>query len=114
MHVRSHLDYCDFIYHIPELVNRKKDNKGSDEIDDQESNKSDVEDDESDSIAESSVQPIRINCRMKELESVQYQAALAVTGAWKGSSRLKLYKELGWESLHQRRYFRRITQFSRL
>ena len=114
MHVRSHLDYCDFIYHIPELVNRKKDNKGSDEIDDQESNKSDVEDDESDSIAESSVQPIRINCRMKELESVQYQAALAVTGAWKGSSRLKLYKELGWESLHQRRYFRRITQFFKI
>ena len=23
MHVRSHLDYCDFIYHIPELKRKK-------------------------------------------------------------------------------------------
>ena len=51
---------------------------------------------------------------MKELESVQYQAALAVTGAWKGSSRVKIYSELGWESLHHRRYFRRITQFFKI
>ena len=25
MHGRSHLDYCDFIYHIPKLRERKKD-----------------------------------------------------------------------------------------
>ena len=57
---------------------------------------------------------MKMNYRMKELESVQYQAALAVTGAWKGSSRVKIYNELGWESLHHRRYFRRITQFFKI
>ena len=40
---------------------------------------------------------------MNEVERVQYRAALAVTGAWKGSSRSKLYDELGWESLSDRR-----------
>ena len=39
---------------------------------------------------------------MEKLESVQYSAAVAVTGAWRGSSREKLY-ELGWESLNCRR-----------
>ena len=34
--------------------------------------------------------------QMEKLESVQYSAALAVTGAWKGTSREKLYNELGW------------------
>ena len=38
--------------------------------------------------------------QMEKLESVQYSAALAVTGAWKGTSRDKLYDELGWESLN--------------
>ena len=38
--------------------------------------------------------------QMEKLESVQYSAALAVTGAWKGTSRDKLYGELGWESLN--------------
>ena len=36
---------------------------------------------------------------MEKLESVQYSAALAVTGAWRGTSREKLYAELVWESL---------------
>ena len=36
---------------------------------------------------------------MKKVERIQYQAALAVTGAWQGSNRSKLYDELGWESL---------------
>ena len=36
---------------------------------------------------------------MEKIESVQYSAALDVTGAWRGSSREKLYVELGWESL---------------
>ena len=36
---------------------------------------------------------------MEKLESVRYSAALSVTGAWKGTSRDKLYDELGWESL---------------
>ena len=34
-----------------------------------------------------------------KLESIQYNAALAITGAIKGTSRSKLYKELGLESL---------------
>ena len=39
----------------------------------------------------------------KKLESVQYKAALAITGAIQGSSREKLYQELGLESLKSRR-----------
>ena len=35
----------------------------------------------------------------KKLESIQYNAALALTGALRGSSREKLYQELGSESL---------------
>ena len=35
-------------------------------------------------------------------------AALAITGAIKGTSQLKLYKELGFESLKFRRWFRRL------
>ena len=45
---------------------------------------------------------------MEDIERVQYQAALVVTGAWKGTSRTKLYEELGWESLSDRRRIRRI------
>ena len=37
-----------------------------------------------------------------KLESVQYNAALAITGAIRGSSREKLYQELGLESLKSR------------
>ena len=38
-------------------------------------------------------------------ESVQHNAALAITGAIPGSSRVKLYQELGLESLHDRRWY---------
>ena len=38
------------------------------------------------------------------IQSVQYNAALAITGAIRGSSRDKLYHELGLESLHDRWY----------
>ena len=44
---------------------------------------------------------------MMKVERNQYQAALAITGAWQGSSRSKLYDELGWESLSDRRKCRR-------
>ena len=74
--VRSHLDYCDIIYHQPTKVN----------------------------------QPplgVTLTAPMEEIERIQYQAALAITGAWKGSSRVKLYEELGWESLSERRSTRR-------
>ena len=42
------------------------------------------------------------------IESVQYNAALAITGAIRGSSRDKLYHELGLESLHDRRWYRKL------
>ena len=48
---------------------------------------------------------------MEKLESVQYSAALAITGAWRGTSRDKLYLDLGWESLSLRRWSRRLTLF---
>ena len=41
----------------------------------------------------------------EKLESVQYKAALAITGAIQGSSREKLYQELGLESLKLRRWY---------
>jgi len=41
---------------------------------------------------------------MKMVERIQYLSALALTGTWQGSSRRsKLYDELGWETLSDRR-----------
>ena len=81
--VRSHLDYCDIIYHEPLKVH----------------------------------QPplgVTLTALMKKIEGVQYQAALEITGTWKGSSRTKLYEELGWESLSDRRMSRRILQIHKI
>ena len=55
--VRSHLDYCDIIYHIPSKHNQFG------EI---------------------------LNTLMERVEKIQYQAALAITGARQGSNRSKL------------------------
>ena len=44
----------------------------------------------------------------QKIEAVQYNAALSITGAIKGSSRDKLYKELGLESLKNRKKVRRL------
>ena len=38
---------------------------------------------------------------MNTLEQVQYKAALIVSGCWQGTCRVKLYDELGWESLRE-------------
>ena len=81
--VRSHLDYCDVIYHEPCKVN----------------------------------QPplgVTLTTPMEKNEKIQYQAALAITGTWKGSNRSKLYEELGWESLTDRRRCRRILQVHKI
>ena len=51
---------------------------------------------------------------MESIERTQYQAALAITGTWQGSNRNKLYEELGWESLSDRRWLRRLTQFYKI
>ena len=50
----------------------------------------------------------------KRLEQTQYSAALAITGAWRGTSRQKLYDELGWENLHDWKWFRRLCHFFNL
>ena len=83
MFVRPHFDYCDIIYHIPNITN----------------------------LFDSSV---TLSYSMQYIESTQYQAALAVSGAWKGSNTSKLYEELGWESLTDRRWYRRLLQFYKI
>ena len=55
MYVRPHLDFCDVIYHIPEI----------------------------DSLFYSSS---RLSYWMNRIENLQYQAALAITGAWQGTN----------------------------
>ena len=77
--VRSHLDYCDLIHHIPHICHQP---------------------------------PLgtSLHYLMEKVEILQYQAALAVTGAWQGSERVKRYEELGWESLSDRRTCKRVLQ----
>ena len=83
LYVRPHLDYGDFIYHIPPT-------------------KCGYSED------------LKLNHQMEKLESVQYSAALAVTGAWKCTFRDKLYEELGWELLNLRRWSRRLVLFFKI
>ena len=49
-----------------------------------------------------------------KLESVQYNAALAITGCIRGTSKEKLYNELGIMSLYDRRTFHRLLQFYKI
>ena len=49
---------------------------------------------------------------MEKVERIQYQAA--ISGAWRGSSRSKLYEGLGWETLSDRRMCRRILQIHKI
>ena len=81
--VRSHLDYCDIIYHIPAQLNPP---------------------------------PLGLTLPnlMGKVEQIQYKAALAITGAWRGSSRVKIYEKLGWETLSDRRNLRRILQMHKI
>ena len=44
----------------------------------------------------------------RKIEMVQYNAALIITGAFKGTSRDKIYQELGLESLPDRRWTRKL------
>ena len=57
---------------------------------------------------------ITLNSQMDKLESIQYTAALAVTSAWKGTSREKLYRELEWESLNLSSWSRRLILFYKI
>ena len=58
--VRSHLDYCDIIYHIPSRQTQLV---------------------------------MTLNALEEKNERIQYQAALAITRAWQGSCRSKLYED---------------------
>ena len=81
--VRSHLDYCEVIYHLPPLLHQAP-------------------------------LGVSLNSLMEKVERLQYQAVLAITGAWNGSRRTKLYEELGWESLSDRRRCRRVLQIHKI
>ena len=50
----------------------------------------------------------------QEIESIQYQAALAITDAIHGASQTKLYKELRIESMKLRQWFRRLCYFFKI
>ena len=50
----------------------------------------------------------------EKIESIQCQAALAITGAIHGTSQTKLYKELGVESMKLRQWFRRLCYFFKI
>ena len=56
--VRSHLDYCDIIYHVPSIIDQP-------------------------------LLGMTLHLLMEKLEKVQYQAALAITGAWQGSVEIR-------------------------
>ena len=45
----------------------------------------------------------------QRLESLQYNAAIAITGVIRGTSKEKLYNELGLESLQNRRWYRKLS-----
>ena len=49
-----------------------------------------------------------------KLGAVQYNAALAITGAIRSTSKTKVYQELGLESLKSCRWFRRLCYFYKI
>ena len=49
-----------------------------------------------------------------KLENVQYDAALAITGAIRGTSGVNVYQELRLESLKSRSWFRRLCYFYKI
>ena len=48
------------------------------------------------------------------MKRVQYSACLVITGAFKGTSRERLYQELGLESLKDRRWHRKMWFFYKI
>ena len=50
----------------------------------------------------------------QRIESIQYNAAIAITGEIRGSSSKKLYQELGLESLRSRRWLRKLCLFYKI
>ena len=50
----------------------------------------------------------------EKMGTIQYNAALAITGAIRGSPREKLYPELGLETLQQQRWYRKLCCFYKI
>ena len=50
----------------------------------------------------------------QRIESIQYNTAIAITGAIRGTSSKKLYQELGLESLRSRRSLRKLCLFYKI
>ena len=50
----------------------------------------------------------------QRIESIQYNAAIAITSAIRGTSSKKLYQELGLESLRSRRWLRKLCLFYKI
>ena len=50
----------------------------------------------------------------QNLGKIQYNSALAITGAIRGTSKEKLYQELGLESLEKRRWYRKLCYFYKI
>ena len=50
----------------------------------------------------------------QRLESIQYNAAIAITGTIRGTSLEKLFQELGLETLKSRCWFRKLYLFYRI
>ena len=48
------------------------------------------------------------------LELIQYNATLAITSALRGSSRANFYQEISFESLQQRRWYRKLCLFFKI
>ena len=44
----------------------------------------------------------------QDIKSIQYSTSLSITSAVRGTSREKLYQELGFKSLRQRRWYRKL------
>ena len=58
---------------------------------------------------------INLNYLVNTLERIQYHAALAITGTWKGATNLnKIYDELVWESLTDRRWSIHLFHFYKI
>ena len=56
----------------------------------------------------------KMHKKCTKLESLQLQAAYAVSGSWKGTPAKKVYEELGWEWLSPRRWYRRMSLFFKI
>ena len=50
----------------------------------------------------------------QRIKYIQYNAAIAITGAIRGTSSEKLYQELGLESLRSRRWLRKVCLFYKI